>query len=352
MPDEQLPKYIDLGGQIVHPQPVKIEGMRMFGFVFVAQPPSENSGQAHLQQKLCDLALNSHPDRIYNYHALSSHFMLTFTDSQKLSSADEIGYVRELSTTFWLFTVAVRRGMVPIPERLVLYVPYIFVDNQYSLVGGREAYGIRKSIGQFKIPEDFTQVDSLTTRTLAFKFFSPETEAKIQQIVEVRRTDQVQSDETLHQWDHPHELSKSLMNTMVGEEGQAALEGLEETVDLPGLLPKVSVPLVFIKQFRDSEAAPDAIYQAIVEAPCRLLDVPKVGLLPGEYHLDVSHADSHPIDVDMGVPAAGLKAELAFWSELDFIIDTGKVIQRWPSPLERTGCLPFGSFLSRFRSSA
>jgi hypothetical protein len=348
MPGEQFPNYIDLGGQLVHPQPVKIEGMRMFGFVFEAQPPSVGKGQLHLQQKLCDLALNSHPDRRFNYHALSSHFMVTFTDSQKLSSADQIGYVSELSTTFWLFTVAVRRGPVPIPERLALYVPYIFVDNQYSIVGGREAYGIRKSIGQFQIPADFTHVDSLTASTLAFQVFSPDTKAKNLQIVEVNRTDEAQTDEPLHQWDEPGALVTSLMNTMVGKEGQAALEGLEEAVDMSGLMPKVSVPLVFIKQFRDSEVGKKAIFQAIVEAPSRLLDVPKVGLLSGEYRLNVQHADSHPIDVDMGIPPAGLKAELAFWSELDFIIDTGKIIQSWPAPPENQGCLPFGHFLSRF----
>jgi len=107
--------------------------------------------------------------------------------------------------------------------------------------------------------------------------------------------------------------------------------------------------VTFVKQFRDIELNQQACYQAIVEAHSRLLSTPKVGLLQGEYHLNVSHADSHPIDVDLGVPSEGLTAQMAFWSEFDMLVETGKVIQSWPALDDNRGWLSLG--IGRWLSS-
>ena len=331
MARQSLPEYINLGGQIVHPQPIKGEGMRLSGFLFQSSPARRQPGEPPLLQQLCDQALNSHPDRHYDYHALGSHFILTFSDTARLSSSDEIGYVSELCTCFWLLTLAVSRGPIPIPKYLALYVPYIFVDNQYSAIGAREVYGFRKSLGEFGMPSDFSNPDHFTTSTLAFKSFSPETKAEPQQLVELRRVDKADQNGPRHQWDDHREFFPQLIKTMLGHEAQTVLHGVSEAVKVLELKPKLSVPVTFVKQFRDIEFNHQACYQAIVEAHSRLLSTPKVGLLRGEYHLNVSHADSHPIDVDLGVPSEGLTAQMAFWSEFDMLVETGKVIQSWPS---------------------
>lgn len=346
---EIFPKYIDLGGQIVHPQPIKVEGMRLYGFLFESHPSMGERGQPPLLQMLIDQALNAHPDRRFNYHALSSHFLLTFSDSKKLSSADHIGYVSELGTTFWVITVAVRRGRIPIPERLVMYVPYIFVDNQWSIVGGREAYGFRKSLGEFHLPGDFTNLDLFTTSTLAFRTFSPEIEAKMQEIVRVSRIDEDRDDENLHRLENPRDLPATLLRAMVGDQGEAALHGLDEAVNFFDFMPDLSVPVVFIKQFRDIAVSQKACVQEIVEAPARLLDIPKVGLLSGKYLLTIDHADSHPIDLDLGVPGEGLIASVAFWSELDFIVETGTLIQGWYPRRLKQAWNPISRLVSWFK---
>ena len=331
MARQSLPDYINMGGQIVHPQPIKGQGMRLFGFLFESSPAFQQPGHPPLLQQLCNQALNSHSDRHYDYHALGSHFILTFSDTARLSSSDEIGYVSELCTCFWLLTLAVSRGPIPIPKYLALYVPYIFVDNQYSAIGAREVYGFRKSLGEFRMPKDYSNPDQFTTSTLAFKTFSPETKAESQQLIELQRVDQADQDGARHQWDDHREFFPHLIRTMLGHEGQAVLHGVSGALNALEFEPKVSVPVTFVKQFRDIELNHQACYQAIVEAHSRLLSTPKVGLLPGEYHLNVSHADSHPIDVDLGVPSEGLTAKLGFWSEFDMLVETGKVIQSWPS---------------------
>ena len=349
MARQSLPEYIDLGGQIVHPQPIKGLGMRLSGFLFQSSPALRQPGQPPLLQQLCNQALNSHSDRHYDYHVLGSHFILTFSDTARLSSSDEIGYVSELCTCFWLLTLAVARGPIPVPKYLALYVPYIFVDNQYSAIGAREVYGFRKSLGEFGMPGDFSNPDHFTTSTLAFKAFSPETKAEPQQLVELRRVDRADQNGPRHKWDDHREFFPHLVKTMLGHEAQAVLNGVSKAVNVLELEPKVSVPVTFVKQFRDIELNQQACYQAIVEAHSRLLSLPKVGLLRGEYHLSVSHADSHPIDIDLGVPSEGLTAQLAFWSEFDMLVETGKVIQSWPSLDDNRGWLPLG--IGRWLSS-
>ena len=201
MAPQSLPEYIDMGGQIVHPQPIKGQGMRLSGFLFDSAPATTRSGQPPLLQQLCNQALNSHPDRHYDYHVLGSHFILTFSDTARLSSSDNIGYVSELCTCFWLLTLAVRRGPIPVPEYLGLYVPYIFVDNQYSAIGAREVYGFRKSLGEFSMPKDFSKPDGFSTSTLAFKTFSPDTKAQMQELVKLQRVDQADQEGDRHQYD-------------------------------------------------------------------------------------------------------------------------------------------------------
>jgi len=347
MGTDPFPRYLDLGGQIVHPQPIAVEGMRLFGFLFESPRPTGPGAPVNRLQSLCNQALNTHPDRRYDYHAISSHFLLTFSDSRKLSSADGIGYVSELCATFWVVTLAVRRAPLPLPERLALYIPYIFVDNQYSLIGAREVYGLRKSLGEFRIPEDFSNAELFTTSTLAFKTFSPETQAQMQQLVTVRRIDDRGETGPLHGWGDHHEFFVSLMRAMLGREGQLALHGIEEAIDVLDFKPKISVPLVGVKQFRDAALSQQACYQALVEAPVRPTSLPEVGLLPGEYRLSVDHADSHPIDADLGVPPEGLTAQLAFWAEMDFVIEAGRVVQSWRPAGDGGGCSPFGRLFKR-----
>jgi len=61
--------------------------------------------------------------------------------------------------------------------------------------------------------------------------------------------------------------------------------------------------MVFLKQFRDVADGHLACYQAIVEAPSRLVDLRQAGALASEYRVTVNQYASHPILDEIGLEA-------------------------------------------------
>ncbi len=62
----------------------------------------------------------------------------------------------ETEVGFWLLTLVSRRvGEMWVPDHLVWFMPYLFVDNGYAIMAGREVYGFNKMGAQFEKPERY-----------------------------------------------------------------------------------------------------------------------------------------------------------------------------------------------------
>ena len=85
------------------------------------------------------------------------------------------------------------------------------------------------------------------------------------------------------------------------------------------------VPMVFLKQFRDCEAAATACYQAVVEAPAHL-DAFHAGWFTAPHDVVIADVASHPIVRECGFAGAQLRADLGFWCTIDFTMQPGRVI--------------------------
>ena len=91
-----------------------------------------------------------------------------------------------------------------------------------------------------------------------------------------------------------------------------------------------SIPLVFLKQFRDIADTRRACYQAVVEAPIHIQTFRQGGILPDAYTLSVHSLESHPLAQALGLKLNDGKqsAALGVWMQVDFSIDVGKEIWR------------------------
>ena len=103
---------------------------------------------------LIERMLNAPAGSDVDYKALGSRVLLQMGGFEHVSSMvppfDRWGDVREIVAAFWVPVLAGRDlGDVFLGERFGLALPYIFVDNPMSYLGGRETYGYAKTMGRF-----------------------------------------------------------------------------------------------------------------------------------------------------------------------------------------------------------
>lgn len=332
MPSNNHPSFINLGGSITFAPPYQITDTKLYGFLIESANPESLTA-------LCRKTLNTHPDRQYDYIVLSPYFLVTFAQIAKISFTNhvsgqesQIGWVSEINMSIWLLTAAIRRGAVPVVERLGWYVPYMFVDNQYSLATGREVFGFPKEIGQFRLPPDRTAFDECTVETLAWQNFGLGNQATIQPLLQIHPKADSQGTQvkTASSWSTVGEAYKEVLKIMFGGQQEIAVPGLRLIFNLFDYILKKETPMVFLKQFRDINDCSKACYQAITEAPFHLAGWPKMGRLPGDFQLTIHHCDSHPIATDLGIASnQPIKVSLAFWAEFDSTLSPGKEVQVW-----------------------
>jgi hypothetical protein len=100
----------------------------------------------------------------------------------------------------------------------------------------------------------------------------------------------------------------------------------------PGLFDvnKVEVPLVFVKQFRDSADPQQACCQTLVEAPARVRQFYGGGTFEDAYRLTFRALESHPLPERLGLSldtTGSLRAEVGFWVHLDFELGHGHEVE-------------------------
>ena len=335
--DSRYPLFIDRGGMQEYPQPSILKNYQLYGFIIEGSLP-------HLQ-KLCDKCLNHPTKGKTNYQPVTNFVLVTFGKSPYVNSLPfkDRGYVSETETIIWVLTMAGKQvGPFFIVDRLAWFVPYIFVDNSYILAIGREVFGFPKAWGWFDFPdrpmesEKLIVPEKLSVETLVFKYFSPETKAKREKIIEVSRTEESQQNLFSNSRNSLDEVFKDIAQTLFEDDCIIKIPslGLDLRV-LDYLNGDVEVPLVFLKQFRDIKYGERACYQAIVEAPSKLLAFRSGGLLstgsePSDlFQVKVNEFASHPIVSELGLKEGGEQiAKVAFWLDFDFKVESGREIWR------------------------
>ena len=307
------PLYREFPGDIVLRPDYRLQDCKIYGFIF-----ESNNGDKSVLQQLCDERLNFPTDWDRRYVPLSPNVMVTFarTPFAVSTEADDSrkGYIQEDEIVFWILTIEYRRinGEWQ-PQRPVWFVPYIFVNNVFALLAGRELYGYPKTIGTFNIPEHPAYADLFTINTMAFKTFSPNTQLIDHRLVEISRTEPPKSGSGT--WSS---LGQAVDNLKAMFYDKMLLKEWTLLKNIGKVATRLEMPLVFLKQFRHLADPGRACYQAIVEGPIFIDRFHEGGLLPGTYDLTIHHLDSFPLSASLGLPLTGLKTSGAFWLRVDF----------------------------------
>ncbi len=265
----ELPPYVEFGGRATAPAPFECKGGRMLALLL--------QGDHARMSELVDRMFNVPAGGAADYRALGSMAMMLIGSFDRITSLtppfDRWGAVRETQVSFWIPVLGGRDfGHIFIPDRLVMAVPYVLVDNPMSYLGGRETAGYAKTMGQFA-PAD-GRAQHVLVRAFGGDFGRSEG-AEWRDFLEIQASGSLRAPGERNRKEGPGGLLEHL-----GAEIPWLIGGEELIVDTAtltgGLLDDFRLGRgnqVFLKQFRDVVDGTRACYQAVTEAPVQIQHV-------------------------------------------------------------------------------
>lgn len=324
-PPRELPPYVEYGGRATAPSPFACEGGEMRSLLL--------EGNAAAIAALVDRLFNVPAGTGIEYRSLGSHVMMMMGNFKRIRSLtqpfDRWGAVHETQASMWIPVLAGQDfGGIFVAERLLMAVPYVFVDNPMSYLGGREDYGYAKVLARFD-PE-LGLGDHVTLEAFGGDFGRMEG-ADWRTLIELtsggaRRTP---GERPRHTGTMP--LVELLLGngTTVKEGEDLVMADIQFTSSLIDDLFAGRMTQIFLKQFRDIADGTRACYQAVVEAPIQIKRV-EYSLTERDWSFVLHPLDSHPIHQELGVTSQ--PATIALDMEIDFILENGYEIGRVVAP--------------------
>ncbi|AUX22585.1 hypothetical protein SOCEGT47_030890 [Sorangium cellulosum] len=311
-PRIELPRYVDRPGEMALRSPYVLEDVWMTALALRARPGALRA--------LLDRYLNTPARGHVRYIPAAPLVVLAASFSERAFSGDpehrRVGTMPEADIAFWVPAWALGRGRFGgIPERLVWFLPHVFVSTGAAAAAGREVYGFPKSVVDVELRRAGRALDHLSITGEVIPRFSPETRAGRGRILEISRREVEAA---------PPRSIAEVLGELTGSFGQPP----SWSTSIARRLAANEVTFVFLKQFRDAEHTDRACYQAIIEATARVQALRGHGRLPGALRVAWGDHDSHPFEADLGLEPGGQEALAAAWVDFDFVLEPGREVFR------------------------
>lgn len=317
-----LPSYIDRPGgyDAALRGPYLQEDVSMRGYVIAA-------GHSALAA-MCDRYLNAPAQGKVEYRPFASFVTLVFADMRKVSAGDPtFGSMREIDVGVFVPVLRYEPGHL-LPSGMAVFMPYLFVSNDWALITGREGgLGFRKNLGLSFTDTDedvdapggaerLTHVDAWT-----IKQRGAASRLGRQRLIELSGDHRTPPSLETHA--HPLELLRSVLGKMAGEVAADVLKAILQRRLATNADAGVHIPIVFLKQMRDAHLGAQAVVQEVFEAngfmPLRSFRGGR--LLGGQQQVRIANPASHPIADEIGVtPDVPLEVKIAFEVDCDFSV--------------------------------
>jgi len=286
------------------PPPYEFPGIRMFSFRLPAKLSK--------LQKLCDDWLNIGTlfDRGFEYRAFLPFVDMELLTYPKMEFAEapysNWGFAsqQELYFRFFVWRFVYAGGImlpVPTPE---LFFPYLFVDNSWSMISGRNVIGFPKVMARFERPSNSAGTPfPIVASTLVLATHQPTTHLDWRPFVTINSGGGSTMPIPAGAWPWIELATTDPLFELLLEAFEAALPEVFSTVQL--------------KQFRDAPSVTGACYQAIVSTPFSPSKIGNLEPLPAATVTIKSYA-SLDIPKALGIPAnTPITPALQYSVELD-----------------------------------
>lgn len=314
--------FIERGGDVVYAEPYLQTRTRLFAFLVPVDRPRIAA--------LCNRYLNWTGQFVFE--PIVGHVALVFADIESTFSTDPSyigrGTMSERDVSFWVPVRSPTAGAPP----LSWFLPYIWVDNGIAMAAGREVYGFPKEVGDLVIPAAGATPARFAVDTDVIPRFGVPPDVGPDGPRAVRRNVVTVVPSA---GGAPPPLAGTV-GEMLRHLLKVVLSDRAEDAAINWLLGALhaSVPMLFLKQFRDVGDGRRACYKALVKATSVPQNVRGGGILPGTFDVTIRGYASHPIVRDLGLGddpgEATMRGCTGFFVDFDFLMERGVELFRAP----------------------
>jgi hypothetical protein len=307
------PDYVEYGSLATVPGPLRCLGSTQWGFMAEADHGRLDA--------LCRRIFAEPTGGEVDLRPLGSHVLITLGRIERIVSEvapfDRMGSSPEGQAAVWIPVGRVRGdGDRLVAEELLMFTPFMWVDNPISLPSGREMYGFAKTFGWMELPEGDAAV-SLGLDVFGMDFDRDEVPTR-RPLLRLEPGDPVGLAELA--WTGLLDLAHHLRQPVEVHAGLRLAESIVDDVR------KDAVRQAFLHQVRSPEDGRRAALQQVTEVAYRVLRF-RGRPLRHEYRVTVSPLDSHPLGAELGLGDQTISH--AFRTESDFVVESGRVL--WDS---------------------
>ncbi|MCM2374091.1 NAD(P)-binding protein [Aporhodopirellula aestuarii] len=316
------PNYVVRGGEIAFPGAYDFPNVTLSAFAM------QSTWSA--LQKLCDQSLNGPTGSDGIYQPLLPGFIMMAADFPVIrvnpGQANEFGSPEvDINLAFPVVKLK-KRGPIQLVEQIAWFFPYVFVNNSWATVSGREAYGFPKQDARLTVPR--TPSDPAVYRVEAryVETFGPTAMTQQGVLLEMKRQgDQLFGSPSADLGNFAGAM-QALLQPLLSATGEITLPGIGIIVQALEMLVDPTVPFIFLKQFAEVDSREKACFQSIVEAPLKIKRFHSAGILPGKYQLTACDYASHPIVSDLGMQAVSQESLAAVTMTVDAELQLGRTV--------------------------
>ena len=240
------------------PSPYSFPGVKVSSFQLEADEKKLN--------ELCNATLNigSFEDRRFLYRPLPffPFVNLDVLTYPRMEDTDprysNRGYCTQHECYFRMFVVKyVSFFGFLLPIDVSLFFPYMFVDESWSLISGREVVGLPKVYARFEVPDPPDPKSEIKISTPVFGRYSPQTKLTLQPAVIIQ---------PMEPGEAPAQAAKPARGWPWGSVAEAELDATHRFLFLEDseIVRWGQFSTVQLKQFRDADDDRYACYQALL----------------------------------------------------------------------------------------
>lgn len=318
--EQGLPQYINHSGWMTLPRPpFNANGAEVYSFGFPAN-------HAALQQYL---------DNTYNviagrqrFRVLLDMIFLAYVKNDAIVATTPPfsgqGGVPEVDLGFWLLVGSYEEGHL-LPSAIAGVPAYLFVDSGLAVAVGREIMGYPKYVSNITSPAG-SPWSGFTASAVVIEKFAPDALASLQQIMSLQGSNVVINPlQNTSLATVPAQVLARMGAAANPELLRPLLEGRYGSLFPCDL--NIPFPVWYLKQFRSADGTDAAAYQALLSGPLTLRTMRNMGLITGEWTLELGAFDSLPFitELGLGTPVNGkvtLTTNIGFWASCDYASGT------------------------------